>query len=191
MSIFTVVYWLGLAVEVAIRVPVHRARRQTQTVDRWTSRTEVALLNLLSAAMFFLPLVYSLTPWLDFADYRLPVPAGWAGVVLLAGAVWLFWLSHRDLSTNWSPTLEIHPGHQLVTSGIYRCIRHPMYASQWLWVLAQPLLLWNWIAGPANLLLFIPFYLLRVRAEEQMMLEHFGEQYRRYMQETGAIFPKL
>ena len=66
-----------------------------------------------------------------------------------------------------------------------------MYASQWLWVIAQPLLLQNWIAGFANLLVFIPFYLLRVRAEEKMMLDSFGTQYQEYMLKTGGVLPKL
>jgi protein-S-isoprenylcysteine O-methyltransferase Ste14 len=66
-----------------------------------------------------------------------------------------------------------------------------MYASQWLLVIAQPLLLQNWIAGFLNLLVFIAFYLLRVKAEEQLMIEQFGESYRTYMQKVGAVFPKM
>src|SRR5690606_23442668 len=101
--------------------------------------------------MFFLPLIDSLTSWLRFADLRLSpaarVRAGSMGSLLLAGALWLFWRSHRDLGANWSPSLEIGAGQTLTTSGIYSRIRHPMYASQWLWCLAQPLLLPNWIAG--------------------------------------------
>jgi len=66
-----------------------------------------------------------------------------------------------------------------------------MYASQWLLAIAQPLLLQNWIAGFLNLLVFIPFYFLRVKAEEQLMIEQFGDQYRAYMQNVGAVFPKM
>ena len=87
--------------------------------------------------------------------------------------------------------LELRKGHQLVKHGVYRSIRHPMYASQWLWVIAQPLLLQNWIAGWANLVFFIFFYSLRVKAEEKLMLEQFGDRYRSYMQTVGAVFPKF
>jgi protein-S-isoprenylcysteine O-methyltransferase Ste14 len=66
-----------------------------------------------------------------------------------------------------------------------------MYASQWLWVMAQPLLLQNWIAGFLNLLVFMPFYFLRVKAEEQMMMDKFGDQYHTYMQKVGGVFPKF
>jgi protein-S-isoprenylcysteine O-methyltransferase Ste14 len=66
-----------------------------------------------------------------------------------------------------------------------------MYASQWLWVIAQPLLLQNWIAGFLNLLVFIPFYFLRVKAEEQMMMETFGDQYRVYREKVGGVLPRF
>jgi isoprenylcysteine carboxyl methyltransferase (ICMT) family protein YpbQ len=118
--------------------------------------------------MFFVPVIYAASNWLDFANYTLPAWAGWLGVLVLAGALFVFWRAHADLGLNWSPSLEIREKHELITRGIYGVIRHPMYASQWLWVIAQPLLLRNWIAGFLNLLVFIPFYFLRVRAEEQL-----------------------
>lgn len=70
-------------------------------------------------------------------------------------------------------------------------IRHPMYASQWLVAIAQPLLLHNWIAGFLNLLAFIPFYFLRVKAEEQRMLDSFGTEHQGYRKRTGRVLPKM
>ena len=53
------------------------------------------------------------------------------------------------------------------------------------------LLLQNWIVGPAFLVTFVPFYLLRVPSEERMMLDVFGDQYRDYRKRTGRILPKF
>jgi protein-S-isoprenylcysteine O-methyltransferase Ste14 len=141
--------------------------------------------------MIIIPLIYSATNWLDFADYQLPSMLGWVGVFLLACALLVFTRAHYDLKSNWSPTLEIFEKHSLITNGIYRHIRHPMYASQWIWVVAQILLLQNWLAGPIDLIFFIPFYILRVRAEEKMMLDAFGEPYRVYIKKTGRVIPKI
>jgi protein-S-isoprenylcysteine O-methyltransferase Ste14 len=63
--------------------------------------------------------------------------------------------------------------------------------SQLLWVIAQILLLQNWLAGPLDLLFFIPFYFLRVPTEEKMLLEAFGDPYREYMKKVGGVLPKL
>jgi protein-S-isoprenylcysteine O-methyltransferase Ste14 len=105
--------------------------------------------------------------------------------------VYIFGLAHADLKANWSPSLEIRADHTLMTGGIYAVIRHPMYASELVWALAQMLLLQNWLAGTLHLVFFVPFYLLRVRAEEQMMLDAFGDEYRKYMRRTGGVIPKF
>jgi protein-S-isoprenylcysteine O-methyltransferase Ste14 len=188
-------YFLGMLAELVIRIPHERRRRRTQIAVDHLDGSERALIGLMSVGTLFVPTVYALTPRLDGADYRLPRGAGgWAGgagVAILALAIWLFWQSHADLGRNWSPSLQLREGHQLVTGGVYRSIRHPMYASQWLWSTAQALLLQNWIAGWAGLALYLPLYLSRVPREEQMMLDRFGGTYRAYMDRTGRVAPRL
>ena len=191
MDIFAWIYFAALVIEIIIRAPHNQKRKQEKVSEQRVTIQERVLLGLLSLGGFLIPIVYAVTNWLDFANYRLAAWAGWLGVLLAAGAVFIFWRGHADLGINWSPSLEIHEKHELITRGVYGVIRHPMYASQWLLAIAQPLLLQNWIAGFLNLLVFIPFYFLRVKAEEQMMVEQFGDQYRMYMQKVGAIFPKL
>ena len=190
MSVFEIVYWAAIVAEMAIRAPISSKQRKTAKTERRVNTQETVLLSLLFLAMFFLPLFYSTTHWLDFANYSLPGWAGWVGVGLILLALLVFWRAHADLGLNWSPSLEIRSEHKLITNGIFGYIRHPMYASQWIWVIAQPLLLQNWIVGFADLLIFILFYFLRVRAEEKMMLDAFGNDYREYMNKTGAVFPK-
>jgi protein-S-isoprenylcysteine O-methyltransferase Ste14 len=191
MDVFTVIYFVAIVAETLIRAPFNEKRKQDKMSERRVGSQERILLGLLFVGMFFVPIIYAASGWLDFANYTLPAWAGWIGVLLLTGAVFVFWRAHADLGRNWSPSLEIREKHELITSGIYGIIRHPMYASQWLWVIAQPLLLQNWIAGFLNLLVFIPFYFLRVKAEEQMMLDSFGTEYQEYMETTGRVLPKL
>jgi len=191
MGIFIAAYFLALIVEIIIRAPIDRKRRQGRISERRVTTQEQILLGLLTLGGFVVPLIYTFTNWLDFANYTLPAWAGWIGVLLSAGALFLFWRAHADLGLNWSPSLEIRDKHELITHGIYGVICHPMYASQWLLSLATPLLLQNWIAGFLNFLVFIPFYLLRVKAEEQMMLDSFGAPYQEYLQKTGGVLPKF
>ena len=194
-STLKTLYFRGLLAEMLIRFPHERQRRQTRMVVDRVSSLERLLVGLVAVGLFLLPVVYVFTSWLNWADYRLSPRArgraGGAGTALLAIAVWMFWRSHTDLGRNWSPSLQIREGHTLVSDGVYRSIRHPMYASIWLWGIAQTLLLQNWIAGWASLVLFLPMYVLRVSREERMMLEQFGEAYRVYMDQTGRVIPRL
>ena len=191
MNIFTAIYFLALVIEMVIRAPLNKQRKAEKISERRFTDQEKTLLGLLSLGGLVAPLPYAFTNWLDFANYTLPMWAGWLGVLITAGALFVFWRAHADLGVNWSPTLEIREKHELITRGIYGVIRHPMYASQWLLAIATPLLLQNWIAGFLNLLVFIPFYLLRVKAEEQMMLDSFGAHYQEYMKNTGRVLPKM
>ena len=188
-------YFLGVLAQIAIRLPHERRRNRTRiAVDR-VGELERSLVGLLFVGSFLLPTLYALTPWLDRADYH-QSPLGGArmgglGATIMAGALWLFWRSHADLGRNWSPSLQLREDHELVSGGVYRYIRHPMYASQWLWVIGQVLVLRNWIAGWAGLATFVPLYALRVPREERMMLDSFGGEYRAYMHRTGRVIPRL
>lgn len=190
-SLFVTIYFLAMVIQILIRAPISQRRKSEKMSARRITSQENLLLGLLFAGMLFLPLIYSATNWLDFANYTLPAWAGWLGVIIMLGALFIFWRSHADLGLNWSPSLEIREKHTLITNGIYGAIRHPMYASQWLWSIAQILLIQNWIAGLVGLIIFTPFYLLRVRAEERLMLDTFGEEYQAYMQRTGGVLPKI
>jgi protein-S-isoprenylcysteine O-methyltransferase Ste14 len=99
--------------------------------------------------------------------------------------------AQMDPQRNWSASLVVRANHSLVDTGIYRSMRHPMYAAFWRCGIAQALLLHNWIAGFSYLASFVPMYVLRVPQEEQMMLDTFGDRYRAYMAQTGRIIPKI
>lgn len=191
MKLFGIAFWATIVAQMIIRAPLNKKRKMEKMNEQQVTAQEKSILGLLFVGGFLLPLFYSATSWLDFANYILPAWAGWLGVVLIAGALYVFWRAHADLGLNWSPSLEIREKHELITRGIYRLIRHPMYASQWILAIAQPLLLQNWLVGFTNLIVFIPFYFLRVQAEEKMMLDSFGEEYREYMKKTGRVLPIL
>ena len=185
-----IVYLAGWIACFAIRWPHQRRWKAHRFRDDRADGTEKLLLAAMLLTMMVLPLIAILTPWLAFADYRLPRGLGLAGVPLFGVAVWLFWRSHHDLAANWSPTLQIREQHELVTHGIYARIRHPMYAAIWLWAIAQVLLLQNAIAGPPVLLAFAAMYASRSRTEEAMMAETFGDAWRTYAARVPRLVPR-
>lgn len=185
------VFLVGLVVYARIRhVFFNRTKLEKKTVSRF-DRLEKILLAVMFPPIFLLPFLYLFTPLLAFADYRLPSIVPWFGAAAMVGSLWLFWRSHADLGQNWSVSLELREGHQLVTRGVYRSIRHPMYASIWLWGIAQGMLLQNWLAGWSVIPAFAAMYFLRTPREERLMCELFGDEYREYMRQTGRLFPRL
>lgn len=188
---WNMVFLVGLIAYVIIRgVFEQRSKNNERAVSRSDSRDRFLILIMVVGGII-LPCVYLFTPWLRFADYRLPAFVPWFGAAVMVGALWLFWRSHTDLGKNWSLTLEIRKGHQLVTHGVYRLIRHPMYAAIWLFSLAQGLLLENWLAGWSAFVAFAIMYFVRIPQEERMMFEFFGTEYSDYMLQTGRLFPRI
>lgn len=141
--------------------------------------------------VLLLPPLYFFTPLLSFADYHLAPFIRGAGVAVMIASLWLFWRSHVDLGQNWSVSLELRENHELVSHGVYRRLRHPMYASIWLWGLAQGLTLANWFAGWSVLPAFAAMYFIRMPREERLMCDRFGDGYRDYARRTGRVFPRL
>ena len=166
----------------AAKVPIRATR--SDRLDRW-------LVVLVVLGQVVIPAAYILSPWLNFANFEPVWVAMPVGVLLWLAGLWLFWRSHHDLGNNWSATLQIRGSHELITRGVYRLVRHPMYASFLLLALAQILLLPNWVAGWAALLAVAILCLVRVPREEAMMREFFGDAYGQYVQATGAVVPRV
>lgn len=188
---FKTIYAAGLIGIAIIRIVYRWRVRTTLVAQSRVTMLERVLLSQLVIGMLGIPLLSAFTPWLDFADVRLPAWAGWLGVLLFAWALWVLWSAHAALGRNWSDSLEVRQDHQLITTGPYAYIRHPMYAFGWLWCMAQILLLQNWIAAASSIASYMLFYVLRVPAEEEMMRDRFGEVYGAHMQRTGRILPRL
>ena len=126
---WNLVFLVGFAVYTGIRHVFKRRARGGEKAVRRVDGRELTLLGIMGVGTLLLPILYLFTPWLAFADYRLLPLAPWCGTLIIAAALWLFWRSHADLGPNWSVTLELRKEHELIENGVYRSIRHPMYAA--------------------------------------------------------------
>ena len=172
-----------------IRYPHQRRSRKTPVASRRERVREGLLLTMSFAGLFILPVIYVATGEPQVADYPFHPLLAWLGTAVFAAALIGFDRTHRDLGRFWSVTLEIRQTHELVTTGVYRHVRHPMYAAFFMWAIAQALLLPNWIAGPAGLVGFGTLFGLRVAREERMMEATFGDAYRAYAARTWRVVP--
>jgi protein-S-isoprenylcysteine O-methyltransferase Ste14 len=189
-SIYKIVYIIELVLITAVRSAGTTKFRRLETKEDRSSTLDTLLLALNGVGML-IPILYVFSSWFDFADFPLPGWVRWIGAVLFLGAALLLWKTHQDMGRSWTPTLGLRDNHQLITDGIFKYIRHPMYAAHLLWAVAQPLILANWIAGFSFLLPQLAQYALRVGQEEQMMIDHFGNAYQDYIKSTGRLLPRL
>lgn len=185
------IFLLGMGLMILVRLIFVLLRGLKGISLSRVSILDTFLLILHITGMILLPAEYILRHRPASMDHYLPISVQWLGVSIFIIAIIVFCLSQVRLGSNFSATTEIRKGQNLVTRGIYRYIRHPMYASYWLWGIAQALILPNWVAGLSMLLTLIPFYIARVPREEHMMLEHFGDEYRTYMEKTGRVIPHI
>ncbi len=184
------VYLIGLLTASVVRKYYLKGLTQKEKMEALKGR-DGPLLILVAIPMFILPIIYVFTQKLDFANYHLPSGVGWLGAPIFAVAIWLLWRAHSDLGKNFTLTSENKEEQTLVTIGVYKKIRHPIYSAHLIWSIAQAMLLQNWIAGPTFFIASILLYIRRIPREEEMMIKEFGDEYKKYMEATGRLLPKL
>lgn len=190
-SVCEIVWFAGLVGWYAIRYPFERRANKVGVIKSLFNWAESGLLAVAFVGLWVVPLLFAFTGFPASFDRPLVPAIAALGGVILCAALGLFYRSHAELGRNWSISLQIRDQHRLITNGIYRFIRHPMYSSFFLLAIAQLALLPNWIAGASGLVGVGLLYGFRVWSEEAMMVERFGTAYKDYMAHTGRLFPRF
>ena len=109
----------------------------------------------------------------------------------MGGSVGLFAASSRALGRNWSLVARTRTDHELVRSGPYARIRHPIYLGMLLFLLALAVAVGHWI----QLLIAVPVFLvgtaIRTRIEDLLLEQSFGDVFREYRSSTPALIPRI
>lgn len=191
LGVYDFIYIAVLVLCFLIRFPYEKRNLKLKKVKADITLKERITLLLVFTGSLTMPLLYFFTPWFQFSNYTMNAYQGVIGLVLAISGLWLFWRSHKELDIQFSPMLELKENHKLITGGVYKNIRHPMYTAVFLLSFSQLALIGNWVVGPAYFLTFFCLYVLRVKYEEKLMLEHYGDEYSAYMKRTGRLLPPL
>lgn len=95
-----------------------------------------------------------------------------------------------NLGSNWANHIKIYDEHTLVQNGMYKIVRHPLYASIILMFYGACLVYRNLLCFFAVTFIFIPFMYYRAKQEETLLIQNFDE-YKEYKKTTGMFFPKI
>jgi protein-S-isoprenylcysteine O-methyltransferase Ste14 len=149
------------------------------------------IIRIFGLVLWLSPLIYLINPaWMSWSKIGLPEWVRWLGVGLgmlcVFGIYWLF----SSIGSGITPTSATRMEHKLVTHGIYRWIRHPLYTVGSTFIVAFAIAADNWFIAALGVLAFIAMA-VRAPKEEANLIAKFGDSYRDYMKTTGAFLPRL
>ena len=114
------------------------------------------------------------------------------GFIIFVAGVFISTKGRIDLGINWAHggEYQIKTNQSLVTSGIYKYIRHPIYAGVLYMIIGGQLVVESYLVIPLTLLYYSMLY-FQTGKEERLLTEHFGQRYVEYMKHTARIFPRI
>jgi protein-S-isoprenylcysteine O-methyltransferase Ste14 len=114
----------------------------------------------------------------------------WSGAALTAvGLLFSVW-ARRHLGKNWSQAVTVKEGHELITSGPYALVRHPIYTGLLLALIGSAVARREWRGLLAVALVFGALW-HKLRLEEKWMRVQFGESYEAYSRRVAALVPHI
>jgi protein-S-isoprenylcysteine O-methyltransferase Ste14 len=131
------------------------------------------------------------TPWAGWLAMRLwphsPLPARLGLALVVAGLAFAVW-ARVHLGRNWSGVVTVKEGHELIRSGPYALVRHPIYTGLITAVLGTAVISGT-VRAAAGLAIIAISLMVKSRIEEGFMRETFGDQYARYREAVPALVP--
>lgn len=170
-----------------------RARRQEVIPRRAEGRLMLALRAAVALPVLFVVVAYVVSPpWMEWSRLELPAGVRAAAAVFGLGAlpVLVHWVL-SNLGRNVSETVLTKESHELVTSGPYRWVRHPLYSVGALLILTLGLVAASWLLMAAAVVVLLLVRLFIVPPEEEALEARFGDRYREYRRGTGALLPRI
>ena len=163
--------------------------------NKTTQRIEPASSRILRALTFIVVIVLLMTTriplsWLYIQFWPYGLLPFWLGAaVMIAGLLFAVW-ARVHLGRNWSRYITIKQDHELITTGPYALVRHPIYTGILTGFLGTAIALAQ-VRGLVALVLIFAMFWYKLRMEEQWMRSQFGETYASYAQHTAALVPFL
>lgn len=172
----------------------HRSRaRSEETIPRSAESLALRLSRvLLSLPGMLLMLAFLIhPPWIAWSSLAIPAWSRWIGVFVGLGVtplnVWML----RSLGRNISETILTKESHELVTTGPYRWLRHPLYSFGLLMIGGLSLIAANWLMAALALAAVVFFSVVIIPREEAELVKKFGSRYEDYRRDTGRLLPRF
>ena len=111
------------------------------------------------------------------------------GLVMFVVFSWVQVLAYKSLGSSYAQDVVVMKEHKLITTGIYKFIRHPQYLSQLLSDLGAGLALLSYLVVPVVILVEIPLFIMRAAMEDKLLKKHFSNEFPAYKKRSGFMIP--
>ncbi|MGA7523295.1 MAG: isoprenylcysteine carboxylmethyltransferase family protein [Acidobacteriaceae bacterium] len=160
--------------------PSRQARGQKKAVRAPSSRWGIALVSVGFALVWI---------WVKPAGFEKSVASLIASMAIAPPSVLLIWAATRELGKQWRYEAALSEDHELIQTGPYRRIRHPIYTSMFGMFMATGAAYTWWPMWVAGTVFFVIGTEIRVRAEDGLLAERFGEKFASYRNQAPAYIP--
>ncbi len=184
------VLFTGTGISIYFRIKADRD--SGEKLSRRADGTPMMMVIRIGGLLLWLsPVMYLLNPdWMAWSKIGMPEWARWFGFGLgLVNVGLIYWL-FTSIQAGITPVSATRKNHQLVTHGIYRWVRHPLYTVGSSLYISFGLMSDNWFIILLAVLAFVAMA-IRTPKEEENLIEKFGDEYREYMKRTGKFLPKF
>jgi protein-S-isoprenylcysteine O-methyltransferase Ste14 len=114
----------------------------------------------------------------------------WLAVLITAAGVAIAFWARFHLGSNWSGVVTLKEGHELIRTGPYRTIRHPIYTGILIAFLGNAVLIGQ-VRGLIGLVIIWASFYIKARREESFLAQEFGPNFNEHTRHTGMFLPKL
>jgi len=171
----------------------YRSQELGQTFEQEYFRKTKAIILLIVAILgyFLFLIVWIIFPQMIIVfQFNFPSILRLFGAIVAAFSIFLTAWIHHTLGSQYSAKWRIRKGHQLIITGPYSRVRHPMYAILNLFSISVSIITANVLIIFFAFSVAIPFFWI-ARTEEKFLIDLFGEEYLEYMKNTGRFFPRF
>ena len=182
---FTIAAYCSWGVLLIVWLPGYFLRKRSSRIPNLALQIPTSSLLVLAFVCLFNPRI--LAPEVQLTPQNAVL--GWAGIAIdFVGVAFAIW-ARVVLGGNWSGlVMEIKEHHELVQSGPYAVVRHPIYTGLLLAIIGTALTLGT-LAAYVAVALALAVFLIRVQVEEGLMQERFGECHDVYRERTKKLIP--
>lgn len=185
-----IVLFTGVGISIYFRRKADRdsGERLSRSADGTPMMIVICIFGM---ALWLSPIVYLLNPfWMAWSKIGSPEWTRWFGLGLGLVSVGLIYWLFNSIGSGITPVSSTRKEHKLVTHGIYRWVRHPLYTVGSSLYISFGLMADNWFIILMAALAFIVMA-VRTLKEEANLIEKFGDEYREYIKRTGRFLPRL